>query len=116
MLFGGSNGRCQAICLMITVLLVFERPTCIAETLRESFDISVPQPPTPVTVEDKKELFYEVHLTNFTSDELQLHALIVLDGFSHKRLSMWSDHDLAKRFYLVGELDDAANPKMTVHP
>ena len=116
MLFGGSNGRCQAICLMITVLLVFERPTCIAEILRESFDISVPQPPTPVTVEDKKELFYEVHLTNFTSDELQLHALIVLDASGHKRLSMWSDHDLAKRFHLVGELDDAANPKMTVHP
>jgi hypothetical protein len=114
MLFWGSSGHTRRV--MIILLLVFERVPCVGETLRESFDISVPQAPIPVAVEDKKELVYEVHLTNFTGDELELHSLIVFDGSSHKQLSLWSDHDLTKRFHLIGEPDDRANPQMLVHP
>lgn len=107
---------CHTICVTIVLLLIFERVPCIGETLRESFDIFVPEAPIPVTVQDKKELVYEVHLTNFSLDQLELHSLKVFDGSTHKQLSIWSEHDLAKRFRLIGEPDDAANPHMVVHP
>jgi hypothetical protein len=88
---------------------------CSAETLHESFDISVPQAPIPVAVANKQELVYEIHLTNFSPYDLLLHSLTVLDESSHRQLSMWSDRDLAKRFRLLGKPDDAENPSMVVH-
>jgi murein DD-endopeptidase len=86
-----------------------------AETLHESFDISVPQAPIPVAVANKRELVYEVHLTNFSSDDLLLYSLAVFDESSHRQVSMWSDGDLAKRFRLLGKPDDLNNPSMIVH-
>lgn len=56
--------------------------TCVvasAAELRESFDISVMQPPTPVAVEGNEQLVYEIHLTNFSSERLQLRSIQVLD-------------------------------------
>jgi len=88
---------------------------CSAETLHESFDISVPQAPIPVAVANKQELVYEIHLTNFSPYDLLLHSLTVLDESSHRQLSRWSDRDLAKRFRLLGKPDDAENPSMVVH-
>lgn len=98
------------------LLLVFGASSCFARTVRESFDISVAVAPTPVTVGNTKELVYEVRLTNFSSEQLELHSLSILDGSSHKQLSAWSDHRLATRFRLVGATDDSDNPSMTVRP
>jgi murein DD-endopeptidase len=111
------NTKCQTLYMAIAfTFLTFGLPTCFANNLRESFDISVALTPTPVTVGHTKELVYELRLTNFSSDELKLHSLSILDGSSYKQLSAWSGRDLAKRFHLVGETDDSENPSMTVSP
>jgi murein DD-endopeptidase len=48
---------------------------------RESFDIAVPVPPSPVTIEGREWLVYELHLTNFTSEPLRIERVHVIgDG------------------------------------
>jgi murein DD-endopeptidase len=104
------------MCLVFSFMFpLWERLPCPAETLRESFDISVPQAPIPVAVANKQELVYELHLTNFSSDDLLLHSLTVFDESSHRQLSIWSGRGLAKRFRLLGKPDDVEGPSMIVH-
>lgn len=50
-----------------------------ARALSQSFDILVPQAPTPVPVEGKVQLTYELHLTNFSSEPLSVKRLRITD-------------------------------------
>lgn len=116
MRFRIPRGKCWTMCVALSFISAsLEGLPCSAETLHESFDISVPQAPIPVAVANKQELVYEIHLTNFSPYDLLLHSLTVLDESSHRQLSRWSDRDLAKRFRLLGKPDDAENPSMVVH-
>jgi murein DD-endopeptidase len=47
---------------------------------RESFDMSVPAPPSPVTIDGREWLIYELHLTNFTREPLRIEKVDVLPG------------------------------------
>jgi murein DD-endopeptidase MepM/ murein hydrolase activator NlpD len=48
---------------------------------RESFDMSVPAPPSPVTIDGRDWLIYELHLTNFSREPLRIEKVEVLpDG------------------------------------
>jgi murein DD-endopeptidase MepM/ murein hydrolase activator NlpD len=48
---------------------------------RESFDMAVPAPPSPVTIDGREWLIYELHLTNFTGEPLRIDNVEVLpDG------------------------------------
>jgi murein DD-endopeptidase MepM/ murein hydrolase activator NlpD len=46
---------------------------------RQSFDIQVPWVPQPAVLGDKTELVYELQLTNFSEDALQLESVDALD-------------------------------------
>jgi hypothetical protein len=59
---------------------------CPAETLHECFDIFVSQAPIPVAVANKQELVYEVHLTNFSSDDAENPSTIVYSGQTRNRI------------------------------
>lgn len=48
--------------------------------LVQSFDLAVPQPPTPVTVDGAETLVYELHVTNFARGDLTITALEVLEA------------------------------------
>jgi murein DD-endopeptidase len=111
------NRKYEALYLAICfVLSPFGTPSSLASTLRDSFDISVAVAPTPVPIGNREELVYEVRLTNFSPDELQLDTVTLLEGSSQKQLALWSDHDLVRRFQLVGTTDDPGNSSMTVRP
>ena len=47
--------------------------------LRQSFDISAPQAPTPVPLQGKTQFTYELHLTNFSDDTLSVKRVRVVD-------------------------------------
>ena len=47
--------------------------------LRQSFDVRIPVPPTPFKILGKVQLVYELHISNFSRDELELTRLEVLD-------------------------------------
>jgi len=71
-------------------------------SVRESFDIAVLQPPTPVTVEGKKQLVYELHLTNFSGDRLRLLTLKVVDSDHDAVLAAFAGPALVNRTRVLG--------------
>jgi murein DD-endopeptidase len=53
---------------------------CAWSESRESFDLSVPSPPSPVAIDGRQWLIYELHLTNFSREALQIQSVDVLGG------------------------------------
>jgi murein DD-endopeptidase MepM/ murein hydrolase activator NlpD len=66
-----------SIAMLLGCLLVLESAS--AACVRESFDMRVPVAPTPVAIDGREWLIYELHLTNFTLERLRLQGLDVLD-------------------------------------
>jgi murein DD-endopeptidase len=67
---------------------------------RESFDMAVPTPPSPVTIDGREWLAYELHLTNFSRESLRLTQVDVLAGGTDVLKSFEGD-DLAQRVAVV---------------
>ncbi len=76
-------------------------------TVRESFDLQVPLAPTPVVVEGRARLHYELHLTNFAATALRPLALEVVDPASDLPLARFDGAALASRLALTGPADEA---------
>lgn len=85
---------------------------CAAGGSRESFDIAVPAPPEPVTIDGREWLIYELHLTNFSREELRLAAVEVLAEGGNV-LHTFAGDDLAQRSTVLAASRD--NPR-TVQP
>lgn len=76
---------------MFSALVVIFFATCglahaAPSTIRQSFDIQVPWVPQPAVLGDKTELVYELQLTNFSEDALQLESVDALDVATGKAL------------------------------
>jgi murein DD-endopeptidase len=67
---------------------------------RESFDMAVPVPPSPVTIDGREWLVYELHLTNFSRESLRLTKVDVLADASSTLHSFEGD-DLAQRIAIA---------------
>ena len=65
-----------------------------AADLRNTLDLLVPEPPTPVDVGGQTRLVYELHLTNFSEDEVLLERIEVLDARRGAVLASFADADL----------------------
>jgi murein DD-endopeptidase len=66
-----------AIAVLFGANLALSQPS---SSLQQSFDIQIPWSPTPVVIGGKKQLVYELHLTNFASVDLLLKRIEVLDS------------------------------------
>ena len=89
------------------MLLGVSAETARAEPqLRQSFDVRVPAPPTPVTVAGNSELVYELHLTNFAPTGLVLERLEVTDADAGSVLADLDDTELERRLYRPGALSE----------
>src|SRR5689334_12365782 len=77
-------------------------PLSPCEEQRDSFDLTVPQPPIPVATEDHIALVYELHLTNFAAEPLRFQKLRVIDPDNRNTIASFEGSDLANRFALVG--------------
>jgi murein DD-endopeptidase len=65
--------------------------------IQESFDLSVPLAPTPVTVDGRTRLFYELHLANFARRALDPVRVEVLDAASGTALASFEGDALEQR-------------------
>ncbi len=75
-------------------------PPCAARLALESFDFAVPAPPSPVTIDGREWLIYELHLTNFNREPLRITRLDVLaDGLDV--LQSFAGDDLMQRISLA---------------
>jgi murein DD-endopeptidase MepM/ murein hydrolase activator NlpD len=66
--------------------------------LRQSFDLRVPAPPTPVAIDGAPWLVYELHLTGFARESLTVTSVEVLDGSTGAVLASFAAEDLGSRF------------------
>jgi murein DD-endopeptidase len=63
----------------VFLLLASAFPSLAATPIRESFDIQITLPPTPVVVGGTPRLVFELHLTSFAREMLTLQRLTILD-------------------------------------
>ena len=102
---------CASFVSVVLCLLVPAAAPC-ADTppraeLRESFDLQVPVAPTPVTVEGRTRLHYELHLTNFAPAPLRPTALAITDAGSGFPVARFAGDALGARIALIGPADEA---------
>lgn len=74
-----------------------------ASTLRQSFDLQVPQAPIAVTIDGHRQLLYELHVTNYAGVGLLPSKLEVLDADAMgKPLASWAGPVLLARMAIAG--------------
>jgi murein DD-endopeptidase MepM/ murein hydrolase activator NlpD len=97
-------------CALLTVTVpLFAAPDT---SLRNSFELRVPTPPTPVDIAGKTLLVYELHLTNFSRDELSLTRLEVFDADNKSAvLADFRDTELATLIGRSGAPDRKQDPR-----
>jgi len=78
--------------------------------LRQSFDLVVPVPPTPVTVLGESRLVYELHLTSFAAGPLVLRSVEVLDADAGAVLATFGEEELAARLGRPAATDADPSP------
>ena len=84
-----------------------------AQSLQMSFDLAVPSAPTPVPIDGRTHLVYELHLTNFTSADLRLTRMEVLDAArAAPALAVFDDSSLVQLLGRVGVQADTADKRV----
>src|SRR5262245_44822207 len=73
-----------------------------AQALRDSFDMHVPVAPSPVAVAGEIRLAYEIHLTNFSRENLSALGLSVLDSVDGFVIAKYEREALANRLVKIG--------------
>jgi murein DD-endopeptidase len=83
-------------------------------SLEQSFDLQVPWRPMWVVIGGKKQLVYELHLTNFSSTDLALKRIEVVDSAG----AMLSDLQDSELNGIIGRIDRAVgtNDKLLIPP
>ena len=94
--------------LSLTLMLpgVFAETACAEPHLRQSFDMRVPVPPTPVAVAGESQLVYELHLTNFAPSGLVLERLEVTNANGGNVFAVLDAPALERRLYRPGAPSD----------
>jgi murein DD-endopeptidase len=92
----------------INVLLFFFI-TCIpgigpafSQAYQPSLDMRIPYVPAVVIIDGKPTVYYELHLTNFAKDSIDLVSLKVLDSTDATLFVSIGKEDLQKRFSRIG--------------
>lgn len=83
-----------------------------APPLRTSFDLVVPVPPTPVPVAGTPRLVYELHLTSFAPESLEVRSVEVLDPRDGAVLARVSGDALGRRLGLPGAASDETGSRI----
>jgi murein DD-endopeptidase len=96
--------------LVLTILLVAGALSAAARDLQQSFDMQVPVPPSPVPVNGRPQLIYELHLTSFASRTLHLQGLTVLDPRTDNTIAELRGDALAERVAQPGAASADVDP------
>jgi murein DD-endopeptidase len=86
------------IAAVLASVFVAVAPPAWSES-RESFDIAVHAPPSPVAIDGHQWLIYELHLTNFSREPLRIQGVEVLAG--ETRLQSFAGTELAQRMSIL---------------
>ena len=67
-----------------------------------TINIRVPVAPVVVNIGGKRSVYYELHLTNFAKDTLEIGRLTVLNAVDSSVVSKWDEPGLQQHFAIVG--------------
>ena len=87
---------------MVLIVAAFAPVAGATTPLRESFDLHVPAPPTPVREDGASRLVYELHLTNFSRDPLRPVRVDVRDAARGAVLASFAGDALTGRLAQPG--------------
>lgn len=91
--------RRQAVVALLALATAFAAGA--ATPVRQSFDLQVPAPPTPVAIDGTRRLVYELHLANFADEPLAPVRVEVRDG-DGGTIATFTGEDLARRIAVPG--------------
>jgi murein DD-endopeptidase len=80
--------------------------------LIQSVDIQIPVEPSPLRIAGKTRLVYELHITNFTSSDIVLTRVEVLDAARGTRLADFRDAALADKLGRPGLKSTSGNTQL----
>lgn len=86
--------------LVITIMLGIEQT--FSQEYQQSFDIRIPFAPDFVVIGGKPTVYYELHLTNFSSDSIDLKRLEIVDTPDSIVVVSIGKDDLKKRYARIG--------------
>jgi murein DD-endopeptidase len=82
-------------------------------SLTAPVDLDIPMPPTPVKADGKIHLFYELHITNFRPQNLELtNVEIYKDEANIKPLASYKDTELINRLARPGAPPDLPDKRV----
>ncbi len=105
----------RPIAQTVALLLVFVAvPSTASRAQRrtplvQSVDVQIPVAPTPVRIAGRRQLVYELHVTNFTAVDVALTGVDVVDAGQKTRLASYRGSQLAGMLGRPGVRSDVAD-------
>jgi murein DD-endopeptidase MepM/ murein hydrolase activator NlpD len=108
---GRMTRALYAAILVIAALDVCRNTAQVPVPATASLDARAAVPPTPVTIDGRPHLVYELHITNYRSVDLSLTGIDII-GNERTLLARHQGQDLATRLAAVGSGPDCADSRM----
>lgn len=95
--------RKSFLLLILLVYLLPGRAGCQVRSYQTTVSMRVPVMPVMVTVGGRPTVYYELHLTNFAKDTIEINSLAILNAANLSVISKLNDVDLRKHFMSIGK-------------
>jgi hypothetical protein len=104
------------LCIVLSLLLACASGASASDggrpRLVQSLDVQIPVPPTPFVSAGKRRLAYELHLTNFTTHDVALTRVQIVDAERAQPLAEYRDLALAARLGRPGLKSEDAEARL----
>jgi murein DD-endopeptidase len=104
------------LCIVLSLLLACASGASASDggrpRLVQSLDVQIPAPPTPFVAAGKRRLAYELHLTNFTTHDVALTRVQIVDAERAQPLAEYRDSALAERLGRPGLKSEDADVRL----
>jgi Peptidase family M23 len=93
----------QISLLSLSMVLFLSNPWCVSGqtapqiSLPLPVDVQIPMPPTPVKADGKWWLVYELHVTNFHTNNIELVRVEVMRDGAKRPMATYTDEELSRR-------------------
>ena len=94
--------------LVLLVYLLPGRAKCQVRSYQTTVDIQVPVNPTIVNIGGQRSIYYELHITNFAKDTLEIMSLAVLNAADSSVIRNLDNASLRKHFTRIGKISNVS--------
>ncbi len=88
--------------VLFAATLIFHSQATFGQQYKTNLDIRIPFHNQPVIIDGRPVVYYELYITNFGSDSIQLKTLQISDLKNHKLLASINNDELKNRSGRIG--------------